>query len=101
METTPLQTKEAGQPQKVQLEITWASVFRVLAGILFAYMAMLLWPIFKLLLISVVLAVALHPLVLWLCGKGLPRWLGLSLASAAFVVVIVACFAVIGPLVYR
>lgn len=86
---------------KTQVEITWRSVFRVLAGVLLAYVAVLLWPFFKALVLAILLAVALYPLVRWAERKGWPRWAGLSLASAALLLVIVGAFAIIGPIAFR
>lgn len=93
-----------GEPQRqrnIRVEITWSSIFRVMTGILLAYLAIVLWPIFKLLLLSIFLAVALYPMVSWTCRKGQPRWVGLTLASGTLLAVVVACFTIIGPMVYR
>jgi predicted PurR-regulated permease PerM len=87
--------------QKVQVEITWTSIFRVLAGVLVACVAVALWPVFKVLVLATLLAVALSPVVSWTTRKGWPRWLGLLLATLAMVVMVVALLAIIGPLVYR
>lgn len=88
-------------PQKVEIEITWKSIFRVLAGVLLAYVAVVLWPIFKLLIVAALLAVALSPLSAWFCTRGCPRWLGLAITSGVLMVVVLGCFAVVGPVVYR
>jgi predicted PurR-regulated permease PerM len=88
-------------PQKVQLEITWKSVMRVLLGVLLAYLAVLLWPIVRMLVLAILIAVALSPLVSWARRKGWPRWVGVLLASATLLVVVVGCFAIIGPEVFR
>ena len=87
--------------RKVQVDITWRSVFRVLTGVLLGYTAFVLWPIFKLLLLSILLAVALYPVVSWACRKGWPRWVGLLLAAGVLLAVVVGCFAIVGPTVYR
>jgi predicted PurR-regulated permease PerM len=86
---------------KVQLEITWKSVMRLALGVLLAYVAVLLWPIFKLLVLAVLVAVALWPLVKWVKRRGWPRWVGVLAASAALVVVVGGCLAIIGPVALR
>ena len=87
--------------QKVQLEITWKSVLRILLGVLLAYVAVLLWPIARMLVLAILIAVALSPLVRWARRKGWPRWAGVLLASATLLVVVIGCCAVIGPVVFR
>lgn len=87
--------------RRVLVIITWKSIFRILLGILLAYVTVILWPLFQLLILAVFIAVALYPIVGWVLGKGWPRWVGLVLASATLLVVVVGCFAVIGPVVFR
>ena len=87
--------------QKVQLEITWKSVMRVLLGVLLAYVAVLLWPIIRMLIMAMLLATALFPMVSWAQRRGWPRWGGVLLASLTLLVVVVGCFAMIGPVVFR
>jgi predicted PurR-regulated permease PerM len=68
---------------------------------LLAYVAVELWPLFKLLVIAILLAVPLHRIVSWICAKGWPRWAGLLLASAILVGAIVGLFGLVGPMAYR
>ena len=97
-----LDEKEALQvTHRVQIEIGWGSIFRLCLAVLLAYLAIMLWPIFKLLILAILMAVALHPLVDWVVRKGGPRWLGLLLATATVVVVLVGCFAIIAPIGFR
>lgn len=88
-------------PPPVRLEIAWKTIIKVLAGILLAVVAVKLWPVFKLLIISILLAVPLYRLVLWLCSKGWPRWAGLLVASLALVLAVVGLAAIIGPLAFK
>jgi predicted PurR-regulated permease PerM len=88
-------------PPPVRLEIAWKTIIRVLAGILLAVVAVKLWPVFKLLIVSILLAVPLYRLVLWLCSKGWPRWAGLLVASLALVSAAVGLAAIIGPLAFK
>ena len=82
---------------KVSLEITWKSVMRILLGVLLAYLAVLLWPILKMLILAILVAVALYPLVTWVGRKGWPRWVGVLVASATLLAVVVGCLAIIAP----
>jgi predicted PurR-regulated permease PerM len=86
---------------RVQIDISWVSIFRVLVGVLLAYTAILLWPIFKLLTLAVLIAVALNPIVRWADRRKLPRWVGLLFATVTLLVVVVSCFAVIAPMVFH
>jgi len=88
-------------PPPVRLEIAWKTIIKVLAGILLAVVAVKLWPVFKLLIVSILLAVPLYRLVLWLCSKGWPRWAGLLVASLALVFAVVGLAAIIGPLAFK
>jgi predicted PurR-regulated permease PerM len=87
--------------QKVQLEITWKSVIRILLGVLLGYLAVLLWPILKMLILAILIAVALYPLVRWVERKGWPRWVGVSVASTTLLAVVAGCLVAIGPLALR
>lgn len=84
----------------VNLEIRWRSIIRVFLGALLAYVAVLLWPLVRMLIPAILIAVALSPLVKWTRRKGWPRWAGVLLASAALLAVVVGCFAMIGPVVF-
>ena len=86
---------------RVQIEIGWRSILRVSFGILFAYLAILLWPVFKMLILAILIAVALHPVVTWVGRRGGPPWLGVSLAALMLMALIVGCFAVVGPIVLQ
>jgi len=84
-----------------RIEITWKTILKVLLGVLLAYVSVKLWPLFKLLVIAILLAVPLHRIVSWICAKGWPQWVGLLLASAILVGAIAGLFGVVGPMAYR
>jgi predicted PurR-regulated permease PerM len=86
---------------KVSLEITWKSVMRVLLGVLLAYLAVVLWPVIKMLILAILIAVALYPLVRRVEHKGWPRWAGVLVASATLVGVVVGCLATVAPVALR
>ncbi|HTL55958.1 MAG TPA: AI-2E family transporter [Candidatus Limnocylindrales bacterium] len=82
------------------IEISWKTIFKLLLGVLLAYVVVKLWPFFKLVIVSILVAVALYRIVSWLCDKGWPRWLGLLTASAALIVAVVGLFGLIGPMAF-
>src|SRR5215467_87012 len=86
--------------EKVRVEIAWKTIIKLLLGVLLAFVAIRLWPVFKLLVISFLLAVPLYQLVSWACHKGWPRWTGLLLASLALVIPVLGFTAVIGPMAF-
>ncbi len=86
---------------EVRLDITWKSVLRVLLGVMLAYVAVKLWPILRLLILAILVASALYPLVNWVHRKGAPRSVGVLAASAILLLMVISCFAVIGPVVLR
>jgi predicted PurR-regulated permease PerM len=83
------------------IEIAWKTIFKVLLGILLAFLAIKLWPLCELLIVSILLAVPLYRLVRWAGRKGWPHWASLLLAMTALVLGIVAVAAVAGPLALR
>ncbi len=86
---------------EVRVEVPWKTIIKILAGVLLAFVAIKLWPLCKLLIVSILLAVPLYRLVLWGCQKGWPRWAGLLTASLALVLVIVGFSALVGPLLLQ
>lgn len=92
---------EGAKSSGLRLDIGWKTIIKVLLGVLLAYVAVKLWPLFKLLAVAILLAVALYQVVSWGCRKGWPRWAGLLLASATLVVAVVGLFGLVGPLAFR
>ena len=93
--------EEGSKSSGLRVEISWKTIIKVLLGVLLAYVAIKLWPLFKLLAVAILLAVALYRIVSWVCSKGWPRWVGLLLASATLVVAVVGLFGLIGPMAIR
>src|SRR5436853_42014 len=87
--------------QTVQIEITWGSIFRVLLGILLAGIAITLWPMFELIILAVLIAVALYPIVLWTQRRGWPRWTGLMISAVLLLATSIGFFAFLGPTLLR
>ena len=86
---------------EVRVGIAWSTILKLLLGVLLAFVAIRLWPVFKLLVMSMLLAVALYRLVLWACHRGWPRWAGLLLASLVLVLSVLGFGAVIGPTAFN
>ncbi len=86
---------------RVQIELTWSSIARLLLAVLLAYVAILLWPILRLLVLSTLIAMAVYPIVRWVVRRGWPRWLGVVAASVTLLIVVVGCLAIIAPMVFR
>lgn len=86
---------------KVRLEIGWNTILKVLLALLLVFVAIKLWPLFKLLVVSILLAVPLYRLVLWVCRRGWPRWTGVLLASLALLLAVVGFAALVGPLAVK
>lgn len=101
MKDNAFQEAERPVTHRVQIEISWKSILRLLFGAVLSYMAILLWPIVKLLILAVLIAVALYPIVRWTERRRWPRWTGLILATVVLLVVVVGCFAVVAPLGFR
>lgn len=86
------------KPRPVRLEIAWKTIIKVLAGILLAYVAIKLWPLCKLLIVAILVAVPLYRVASWAWRKGWPRWAGLSLASLTLVAAVLGLAALVGPM---
>src|ERR1051325_3753816 len=85
---------------KVKLDIAWRTIIKVLLALLLAFVAIRLWPLLQLVIVSVLLAVPLYRLVLWACKKGWPRWTGLLLASLTLVCALLGLAALAGPVAF-
>jgi predicted PurR-regulated permease PerM len=64
----------------VTVELPWSTLFRIAAIVLAVWVWLRLWQVAVALLVSVVVAVALHPIVAALEARRVPRWLAASAA---------------------
>jgi predicted PurR-regulated permease PerM len=85
------------KPSPVQFDIAWRTIIKVLLGVLLAYVAIKLWPLAQLLIVSALLAVPLYRLVLWGCRKHWPRWAGILAATLALVFAVLGVAALAAP----
>jgi predicted PurR-regulated permease PerM len=85
--------------RQMRLEITWMTIFKVLVGVLIAFIAVKLWPMLELLIVALLVSVVLYRIVSWLCDRNWPRWAGLLAATLAFLLVIGGFCGLIVPVV--
>ena len=88
-------------PKPVRLEITWATILKVLLAVLLAFCAVKLWPVVKLLVVAILLAVVLYRIVNWTCARQWPRWVGILFAIVALLLVIGGFFGLLAPAATR
>lgn len=86
-------------PTTVRLEIPWKTVFKVLVGILLALAGKRVWPLCELLIVSILLAIPLYRIVIWVERHNWPRWGGILLASLSLLMAVLAVFALACPLI--
>jgi predicted PurR-regulated permease PerM len=84
--------------QRMCIEVSWKTIFKVLSGILLAVVAIKLWPLLKLLVVAILLAVPLYRLVGWVCRKGWPRWAAILVSMLTLVVAVLSLPALIAPI---
>jgi predicted PurR-regulated permease PerM len=76
--------KVDGPPrQERELHVPMITILKVVGSALGLWAVLLLWPSFLLFLISLLLAVTLHPAVVWMERRGLARSLGVAIIAAA------------------
>ena len=101
MNDLPPQKPPRHVTHKVQIEISWKSILRLLLALLATYAAIVLWPIIKLVVFASLIAAALYPVKLWVDRKGGPMWAGLAVASAILLLLTVGSLAIIAPVAFR
>jgi predicted PurR-regulated permease PerM len=70
------------------IEIPWRTILKVLAAGVLVWMWLQLYQLVLVLIVAVLLAVTLNPIVKWFERRGLPRWAGATILSAALLVLI-------------
>ena len=94
--------KERGNnPNPVQLEITWTTILKVLAGVLLAFCAVKLWRVVQLLVLATLISVVLYRVVSFLCSKRWPRWVGILAATLILLLAIGGFFGLLVPAASR
>src|SRR3954469_20249836 len=78
------------------IDIAPRAIIKVLAAIALVWVWLQLWQLVTLVVVAAVLAIALDPLVDWLCRHGLGRSVGATAVVLLFTVVIVGFFLITG-----
>lgn len=73
------------------------TILKVVGCALGLWAVVLLWPAFLLFLVSIVLAVTLHPTIVWMEGRRIPRSLGVIFVAAVAVALVVVFFVFLLP----
>ena len=86
----------AGEPRRRLFDIAPAAIVKVLAVVVLVWLWLHLWQLFMLVVVSVVLAIALDPLVDWLGRHRVPRGVGSALVVLALALLVSAFLALAG-----
>jgi predicted PurR-regulated permease PerM len=78
--------------RRIEITVSWATILKVLAAGLLAYVTVRLWPLLALLFLAILIAITLFPILRWTRRRGWPDWLGILLI-ALLLIVCVALFA--------
>jgi predicted PurR-regulated permease PerM len=73
-----------------ELIVSWATLLKILLACLLAVVLFKLWSLLELLFLALLVAITLWPLLEWTTRRGLPKWVGVTLASLVLV-----CFVVL------
>lgn len=74
--------------RRVTVEVRWATLFKLFAAVALVWLWITLYQLVLVLLVSVLLAVALDPVVAWVERRGLPRWGASTLTGLALLAII-------------
>jgi predicted PurR-regulated permease PerM len=83
--------------QSVEITISWATIFKILAACVLALMAVRLWSLLELLFLSLLIAITLLPIVKCARNRGWPRWVGVSIAAFLVLAFLAIFFGVLIP----
>jgi len=81
---------EARQIHRVELSVRWATIGKVLVAALLVWVFIKLWLPFLVFLVAVLIAVTLHPVVVWLERRNLSHGLSAALVGLAVLGMVVA-----------
>src|SRR5712671_1580409 len=91
MQYPPMPEQPTSQPE-IEITVSWSTIFKILAGCLFAYLAVRLFPLLELLFLALLIAITLSPIIGWTRRRGWPDRIGI-LISALLLAVGVTLFA--------
>ena len=75
----------------LELTVSWTTLLKILAAVLFAFTALQLWPLIQLLFLGLLIAVNFLPVLRWTAARGWPQWSGVTIA-AVLVIAFLAFF---------
>lgn len=84
-----------GNRLDIHVHLPPTTVIRIALALLIGWALLRLWPEFVLLLVAIILAVALHPLVLWFTRRRITRAAAIAIIAGALLVGIVVFLALI------
>ena len=62
-------------PERIQHDVSWLTIVKVLSAAALVWIWLQVWPIVVVVLVTLVLAVALEPIIRWLERRGVKRGL--------------------------
>src|SRR5262245_40214026 len=68
----------AERSRSLSLRIPWSTLLKIVASVAIVSVLIRIWYILTLVLVSIIVAVGLHPAVAWLERRRWPRWLAAS-----------------------
>ena len=92
----PVERLEEPQPRRTELTLPWATIGKILIAALLVWIFLKLWLPFLMFLVAVLIAVTLHPAVVWLERRKLSH--GVSVAIIALVLMAGILFFVVAVL---
>lgn len=73
-------------PPRVELTISWATIAKIFAALLIAFLAIHLSRLFELLLLALLIAITLFPILTWTRRRKWPDWIGVLLVALLLLV---------------
>ena len=81
----------------LELTVSWATLLKILVAVLFAFMALQLWPLVQLLFLGLLIAITFWPVLRWTAAHGWPKWSGVMIAAVLLIGFVVFCCGVLIP----
>ena len=81
----------------LELTVSWATLLKILVAVLFAFIAMQLWPLVQLLFLGLLIAITFWPVLRWTAARRWPKWSGVMIAAVLVIGFVVLVFGVLIP----
>ena len=69
------------QGSDLKFTVSWATLLKIPAVVLLAFVAMKLWPLAEILILGLLIAITFWPVLRWTVARGWPRWSGVLIAA--------------------